>query len=892
MTLEDALGVIAQRYQISLIYNPSLLAGLTAPAVLPDGEIDSILRSLLDGSGLVYVRLASGTFAVLRAESRPPAPASGTVRGRVFDAESGAPLADVHVYLEGHPQLATATDAEGAFALNGVPVGRRYLRARHLAYGPMLDSVVVRARAAVSVDLWLKPVAIPLETVRIEDRATPWPLIRPERDDFMRGSMGTRDVVRALEVLPGVRVDRATSNLHIQGGDVGEHQVILDGAPVFEPVHLRGLLGAFSPFALRAVTVHGAGFGASLGSHLSGVITAQHALGSAEGHHVEVRADPLSLDSRISLNEDLGNNVRIQAMAALRTEHGIGDAYTTRYLSRWNQLDPFLQYASLVSLMEDDPESGEAYARFLDPAADTTLAAPGLDFTDLHAAARFQFGGGTYIFASVYGSANEMVGGRLIPPADTAGVAPQPTEAQPADAYDWRNFSGQITFAQPLGEHFVVQAQVRQSRYVLDHGYLAPDNRSSFWIVTPDLKLRELRLETRPADDGNHVSERAASASLHSAFGRWGTMQAGLEMVQNVHRFQIDDLFFRPIQSEGTERRYAGFLEHEIVSGDITLRGGLRLTRMPGRSAPYAEPRLSATVRNRVAGRDRYALRLAGGLYRQFLNQYDLSSISPSALMPSIRFWLPTDTTVAPPKAYHAAASLSMRPDERWTFSADAYLRYQPHVLNVDYASLWERLRDDSPPATTQAEFLERARGQAYGVAAGVSYVTSELEAWLRGDLGRSRRTFSFLGDALQDVPWNEPVALQAAVTWRAGPGLRLSADWRSSWGRAWAFRRAYYDYLGADELLGTRFAGYDLRDPDAHRLPPFHQLNVGVRYRSRLRWADVVLGLDLLNVLNRRNVVDYALDFSYSTETGLSYNRSARATAPRMLVAAVSIAF
>src|SRR5690606_1212357 len=143
----------------------------------------------------------------------------------------------------------------------------------------------------------------------------------------------------------------------------------------------------------------------------------------------------------------------IQAMAALRTEHGIGDAYTTRYLSRWNQLDPFLQYASLVSLMEDDPESGEAYARFLDPAADTTLAAPGLDFTDLHAAARFQFGGGTYIFASVYGSANEMVGGRLIPPADTAGVAPQPTEAQPADAYDWRNFSGQITFAQPLGEH-------------------------------------------------------------------------------------------------------------------------------------------------------------------------------------------------------------------------------------------------------------------------------------------------------------------------------------------------------------------------------------------------------------------------------------------------------
>src|SRR5690606_26609969 len=113
-----------------------------------------------------------------------------------------------------------------------------------------------------------------------------------------------------------------------------------------------------------------------------------------------------------------------------------------------------------------------------------------------------------------------------------------------------------------------------------------------------------------------------------------------------------------------------------------------------------------------------------------------------------------------------------------------------------------------------------------------------------------------------------------------------------STWGRAWAFRRAYYDYLGADELLGSRFAGFDLRDPDAHHLPAFHQLNVGVRYESRLSNADVVLSLDVLNVLNRRNVVDYALDFNSSSSTGLVYQRDARATAPRMLVASITIAF
>ena len=58
----------------------------------------------------------------------------------------------------------------------------------------------------------------------------------------------------------GIRVGDALADVHIQGGEAGEHQFQLDGVPVFEPVHLRGLLGAFNPFAIERITVHKAGY--------------------------------------------------------------------------------------------------------------------------------------------------------------------------------------------------------------------------------------------------------------------------------------------------------------------------------------------------------------------------------------------------------------------------------------------------------------------------------------------------------------------------------------------------------------------------------------------------------------------------------------------------------
>jgi hypothetical protein len=94
----------------------------------------------------------------------------------------------------------------------------------------------------------------------------------------------------------------------------------------------------------------------------------------------------------------------------------------------------------------------------------------------------------------------------------------------------------------------------------------------------------------------------------------------------------------------------------------------------------------------------------------------------------------------------------------------------------------------------------------------------------------------------------------------RGGNGLLLRARGLGVWGRSWAFRRAYYDVLPL--YAGTTvLGGFDLSRPDRDRLPPLLNLDVGLAYSWTLRGGQTVeLAFDIVNVLDRRNVLDWSL--------------------------------
>jgi hypothetical protein len=137
-------------------------------------------------------------------------------------------------------------------------------------------------------------------------------------------------------------------------------------------------------------------------------------------------------------------------------------------------------------------------------------------------------------------------------------------------------------------------------------------------------------------------------------------------------------------------------------------------------------------------------------------------------------------------------------------------------------------------------------------------------------DWGVSRRTFpSRFDGAPQPTPWNEPHrallaldATPAAAGWRVGPwavpaGLRTSLRARGVWGRTWALRQAYYDLLTVHSA-GT---GLPIGAPGAAGRPAVYEVDLGASWTRALRGGSrLEVGASVLNVLDRRNVLDYGL--------------------------------
>lgn len=83
------------------------------------------------------------------------------------------------------------------------------------------------------------------------------------------------DIYRAIVRVPGTAATDMSARFSIRGGDQDEVEVLIDGAEVYDPFHVKDLFRAFSTIdseAVGAVEILTGGFPAQYGGRLSGVI--------------------------------------------------------------------------------------------------------------------------------------------------------------------------------------------------------------------------------------------------------------------------------------------------------------------------------------------------------------------------------------------------------------------------------------------------------------------------------------------------------------------------------------------------------------------------------------------------------------------------------------------
>ncbi len=219
------------------------------------------------------------------------------VHGRVVDGSTGEglPFADVFVQTTGYR---INTNADGEFTVS-LPESGAKLVVSFIGYKrSSIDAGKYDSRLIVA----LTPTVVPLSGLIVTAVRKSNPIqnsLELGNAQIREFSGVTRDPLRTLQLIPGVSSDNeASAKVDVRGGTWDENTVLIDGAEVYDPYHIKEIalasLSIFNSDIVRSLDFSSGGFGARYGDALSSVTSIQYVEGTTD--HIKGTADITPLD--------------------------------------------------------------------------------------------------------------------------------------------------------------------------------------------------------------------------------------------------------------------------------------------------------------------------------------------------------------------------------------------------------------------------------------------------------------------------------------------------------------------------------------------------------------------------------------------------------------------
>lgn len=851
-SLDFTLQRLVQKTNIDLIYDPQLMSGESVFVRANDKDPEEILRLILSETNLDFIQLSSGTYVLVKDNRQETL--LGSMTGKVVDKTTGQPLRGAHVMLA-DASGGTSTNSAGRFNIPKLEPGHYEVTVSYVGYRPVKDTVWVPANNSIQHHISLETKPVWVEPIIVSETQK----LLPAADSFTgkvenprETSLGTIDAVKSMNTVMGINFNLALADYHIQGGNTGQHQLRLDGVPVYNPVSMGRLIGAFSPYALGTIGIHKAGYGTPAGSQLSGVVDLNHDLGNQQDQSFLMQADPLSVNGRFDYNINNEDGPDIDLMLAGRANiwrwyEKPGLAETFR---EWDQVDPLLTN-SLLDISSTD-------MNYLQENHSSDIR-----YSDLHLAASVEHNDFQTTRISAYRGKNFLQTDLFSQNVELASDAPN--HMSTIDRYNWTNWMSKVEHEWLISPRLDANISAYMTRHTLRHQYAMGNNLNTtldFAGAPIAEQLRVGAVQNMSTGNQNGITESGVETNISYSVSKNYQIESGLKLTHLNYRFHLSDLYVNTAHSESTSFLLSNFVQNNIfLSNQTSLSVGSRFTFIPSRDLVFAEPRLSIQHDEPETVIGYLSAKLSGGIYRQFINQFDVSNIAPSALVPSMRFWVPADFSTDVPKAYHLSGNFLWEPNNHWTVEVESYYKWMPTTLSLDYRDLFDYSTIGTRSLSQQAQFITDSQQYAYGGGLSIQRVLPALQMQLTGkyQFSQVQRQIGYrFNSEYESVPWNHPHQLNFSGEWQALSDVMVLLQWKSIWGRSWGFRKAYYDYLAiADAPI---LQDHDFENPSGDQLPAYHQLNAGVSYNLKLKKGTLQMRMDVFNLLDHSNVMNWWL--------------------------------
>ena len=815
---------------------------------------DILLRTLasLFARARALGRLAPACAALLCALASSPARAQETtVAGRVLNP-AGEPVAGATVTAtpaSGRGARRATSGDDGAYQLAGLRPGAWTLRASRLGFASATQQATLAA-GEQRVDLRLSDQALVLDPVEVRSRRDS----ERERTRFeteagvttrvitgdeikMLPGLGEADVLRAIEVLPGVvTTSDFSSAFNVRGGSSDQNLILLDGFTIFNPFHLGGLFSVFNSDVIARAELLSGGFGAEYGGRVSSVLTVESDAGDDRfGADVGVSV----LATRVALHAPLPGGL-VRGMGAER--------------GSWFVSGRRSYFDALLRPVTDFP----------------------YHLTDLQAGATVETGGGGRLQLTGYLGEDVLDLSNFDPPGeDDEGSVLRVR-------WNWGNDVAGVRWTQPLGSRWVSQTRLGFSRYA--EALTFPDfDDTRFASSVTETALRQdftrevsaaltaqagaevtrMRYENVADAGGTTFFSNGQSATFGAAYGqvRWQPSPAWI--VEPGLRVDL-------------ARSSAGACGGGVVE-DPPAAGEDGEFATEGDPCVLLSPRLA--VKRFLGPRRDAAVKVAVGRYVQFIH-----SLRDEALPVSNDRWVLADRNVPPVVSDQVQLGVEKYWGEAWYASAEAYYRTYDGVTDFNVA--------DDPNLPT--DDLLQGDGSSYGLDLLVRRNTGRLTGWTTISLLRAERTFPDpLAQGIDGVPqtvtfspiFDRRVDVDLVLQYRLPRALEAGARW--NYGSGTPYTRPIAQVVSFETDVadgGYRLPRPESSDPDVpyyvvpgdrnrFRYPAYHRLDLTVRRPYVRRWGTLTPYLQVLNVYNQRNVLFYFFSYDKSppTRSGIS---------------------
>jgi hypothetical protein len=744
------------------------------------------------------------------------------VKGYVKDKSSGDILPNAHVFIDTHEKVIVSNNY-GFFSFSSKKE-RVIIKISYAGYETLENELSLKSDTIIDFLLFsdnlLGEVEIKSSTSDNIIRNEVGALTLTGRElEKIPSLLGEHDIVKALQLMPGIRMGReGTSGMHVRGGSPGENLILLDDVPVYNVNHLFGFFSVFTPEAVKSVDVYKGSFPARYGGRISSVMDVRMREGNLYKTYADLTVGTIS--SKIIFETPLKKGKSSLLISGRRT-----------------YLDLILAPIQTIS---SDKTKKEKY---------------GYSFYDLNAKLFIDIGKAGKLYWSYYSGQDNMYFKTTTDfMKHYIGGESKGQKGTTQNKYNWGNYTTSLRWNKAWNKLFV--------NGTLFYTYY------SYKVKMSDITEKFSADTVTTTMDYNNISDVKdygayfdfdffISDNNHLTFG---TKSTSHNYIPGKAELLITDSesgsFKASNETKANAIEVSSYIEDRISIGkSLKIVAGLHHSYFKTDSKEHYssfQPRVRASWEFR-----KWAFKLSGGYMVQPVHNLVNNSTSMA-----VDIWIPSTGNIKPSSSLQFDAGANWLVSKMYSLSAEIYWRKMNNVLTYkngeSFLSLYENW----------TQKVISGRGESYGLEILARKSEGRTTGWAGYTWSVSNRQFSELNNGnLFPYQYDRRHFLTIVVNHTFSKKVQLSGSWVYGSGEPLTVSSTTYSgdpFYGNTEIEADfGLFSKTISSPDKviyysginnYRLPSYHRLDLGIDLKSERRKGTSIWSFSIYNVYGRNN--------------------------------------